>query len=68
MATASDGTMTTVTTMLKVGSRWTCERARTWSPRSLPNGSGPPTPVPQTVRVDAGAYTQVTLEVDSGIR
>ena len=32
------------------------------------SGSGPPTPVPQTVQVVAGAYTQVTLEVDSGIR
>ncbi len=33
-----------------------------------PGGSGPPTPVPQTVQVVTGAYTQVTLEVDSGIR
>jgi hypothetical protein len=33
-----------------------------------PSGSGPPTPVPQTVQVQTGAYTQVTLEVDSGIR
>jgi len=33
-----------------------------------PSGSGPPTPVPQTVQVVTGAYTQVTLEVDSGIR
>jgi hypothetical protein len=31
-------------------------------------GSGPPTPVPQSVEVVTGAYTQVTLEVDSGIR
>ena len=33
-----------------------------------PSGSGPPTPVPQTVQVVTGSYTQVTLEVDSGIR
>ena len=33
-----------------------------------PKGSVPPTPVPQTVQVVTGAYTQVTLEVDSGIR
>ena len=33
-----------------------------------PSGSGPPTPVPQTVLVMTGSYTQVTLEVDSGIR
>ena len=33
-----------------------------------PSGSGPPTPVPQTVQVATGAYTQVTLEMDSGIR
>jgi hypothetical protein len=32
------------------------------------SGSGLPTPVPQTVQVETGAYTQVTLEVDSGIR
>jgi hypothetical protein len=28
----------------------------------------PPTAVPQTVQVKAGAFTQVTLEVDTGIR
>jgi hypothetical protein len=33
-----------------------------------PGGNGPPTPVPQTVQVMTGSYTQVTLEVDSGIR
>lgn len=33
-----------------------------------PSGSGPPTPVPQTVQVRTGSYTQVTLEVDTGIR
>jgi hypothetical protein len=33
-----------------------------------PSEGGPPTPVPQTVQVVTGAYTQVTLEMDSGIR
>ena len=33
-----------------------------------PSGSGPPTPVPQTVQVVTGSYTRVTLEVDTGIR
>jgi len=33
-----------------------------------PSGGGPPTPIPQTVQVVTGAYTQVTLEMNSGIR
>ena len=33
-----------------------------------PNGSGPPTPVPQTVQVDAGRTRGSMLEVDTGIR
>jgi hypothetical protein len=31
-------------------------------------GAGPPTPVPQTVVVREGSFTDVSLEVDSGIR
>ena len=31
-------------------------------------GAGPPTPVPQTVVVRGGSFTEVSLEVDSGIR
>ena len=68
MATASDGTTTTVTTDAQ--GRFAMDlREGTYVVTAIaPNGSGPPTPIPQTVRVDAGAYTQVTLEVDSGIR
>jgi hypothetical protein len=29
---------------------------------------GPPSAVPKTVEVRAGSYTEVTLEVDTGIR
>jgi hypothetical protein len=31
-------------------------------------GAGPPTPVPQTVVVTQGSFTEVDLEVDTGIR
>jgi hypothetical protein len=31
-------------------------------------GAGPPTPVPQTVVVTRGSFTEVNLEVDTGIR
>lgn len=67
-ATASDGTTTTVATDAQ--GRFTMDlREGTYVVIAVtPNGSGPPTPVPQTVQVDAGAYTRITLEVDSGIR
>ena len=32
------------------------------------SGGGPPTPIPQTVVVRQGSFTEVNLEVDSGIR
>ena len=32
------------------------------------DNGGPPTPIPQPVVVREGEYTQVTLEVDTGIR
>ena len=32
------------------------------------DGGGPPTAIPQTVVVHEGAYTSITLELDSGIR
>jgi hypothetical protein len=68
MATASDGTTTTVTTDAR--GRFVMDlREGTYVVVAMtPNESGPPTPVPQTVRVDAGAYTRITLEVDTGIR
>jgi hypothetical protein len=67
-ATASDGTTTTVTTDAQ--GRFAMDLAEgTYVVVAVtPNGSGPPTPVPQTVQVDAGAYTRITLEVDTGIR
>ena len=68
VATASDGTTTMATTDAQ--GRFTMDlRAGTYVVIAvMPNGNGPPTPVPQTVQVDAGAYTRVTLEVDTGIR
>ena len=54
--------------MLEAGSRWICAEGTYVVVAVTPNGSGPPTPVPQTVQVDAGAYTRITLEVDTGIR
>jgi hypothetical protein len=68
MATASDGTTTTVTTDAR--GRFTMDlREGTYVVIAVtPNGSGPPTPVPQTVQVEAGAYARITLEVDTGIR
>jgi hypothetical protein len=67
-ATASDGATTTVTTDAQ--GRFTMDlREGTYVVVAVtPNGSGPPTAVPQTVQVDAGAYTRITLEVDTGIR
>lgn len=67
-ATASDGSTTTVSTDAQ--GRFTMNlRAGTYVAIAVsPSGSGPPTPVPQTVQVRTGSYTQVTLEVDTGIR
>jgi hypothetical protein len=68
IATASDGTTTTVTTDAQ--GRFAMDlREGTYVVIAVaPSGRGPPTPVPQTVQVDAGAYTRITLEVDTGIR
>ncbi len=67
-ATASDGTVTTVTTdgegrfiMDLVPDSYTLAAV-------IRGGGGPPAPIPQSVVVEQGSYTQVTLEVDSGIR
>ena len=68
MATASDGTTTTVTTDAQGGFTMNLREGTYVVVAVTPDGSGPPTSVPQTVEVTAGAYTDVTLEVDSGIR
>jgi hypothetical protein len=67
-ATASDGSTTTVSTDAE--GRFTMNlRSGTYVVVAVtPNGSGPPTPVPQSVQVRNGSYTRVTLEVDTGIR
>ncbi len=58
MATASDGTTTTVTTDAQ--GRFTMNlREGTYVVVAVtPNGNGPPMPVPQTAQVAAGAYTR----------
>ena len=67
-ATASDGTVTTVTTDAQ--GRFTMDLV----PGSYTlvavtgGGGGPPTPIPQTVVVEQGSYAQITLEVDTGVR
>jgi len=68
LATASDGATITVSTDAQ--GRFTLNlRAGTYAVVAVsPSGSGPPTPVPQTVQVQTGSYTRVTLEVDTGIR
>jgi hypothetical protein len=68
-ATSSDGSTTQVST--DTHGRFTMSlRAGTYVVVAVPPGAtgGPPTPVPQTVQVRTGSYTQVTLEVDTGIR
>ena len=67
-ATASDGTVTTVTTDDQ--GRFTMDLVPgSYTLVAVTEGEGgPPTPIPQTVVVEQGSYTQVTLEVDSGIR
>jgi hypothetical protein len=68
LATASDGSTTTVSTDAQ--GRFTMDlRVGTYVVVAVsPGGGGPPTPVSQRVDVRTGSYTQVTLEVDSGIR
>lgn len=67
-ATALDGSTTTVSTDAQ--GRFTMNlRAGMYVALAVsPSGSGPPTPVQQTVQVRTGSYTRVTLEVDTGIR
>ncbi len=67
-ATASDGSTTMVSADAQ--GRFTMNlRAGTYAVVAVaPSGGGPPTPVPQTVQVETGSYTRVTLEVDTGIR
>lgn len=67
-ATASDGSTTTASTDAQ--GRFTVNLpAGTYVVVAVSaSGSGPPTPVQQTVQVRTGSYTQVTLEVDTGIR
>jgi len=67
-ATASDDTVTTVTTDAQ--GRFTMDLVPGSYTLSAvtESGGGPPTPIPQTVVVEQGSYIQVTLEVDSGIR
>jgi hypothetical protein len=68
LATASDGSTTEASTDAQ--GRFTIDlRAGTYVVVAIvPNGGGPPAAVPQTVRVRTGSYSQVTLEVDTGIR
>ncbi|HXF73284.1 MAG TPA: carboxypeptidase-like regulatory domain-containing protein [Actinomycetota bacterium] len=40
----------------------------TYLVRAVVPGGGPPTAVPQEVRVRPGSFVEVTLEVDTGIR
>jgi len=66
-ATASDGSTTTVAT--DADGRFTIDlTAGTYTVAAVTSGGGPPTAVPRTVTVRDGAYAQVTLEVDTGIR
>ena len=67
-ATASNGTVSTVTTDAE--GRFTMDLIPgSYTLVAVTAGDGgPPTPIPQTVVVERGSYTQVTLQVDSGIR
>lgn len=67
-ATASDGSATTVTTDAQGRFAMDLGEGTYVVVAVTPNGSGPPTPVPQTVQVEAGVYTRIMLEVDTGIR
>jgi len=67
-ATASDGSTTTVATDAQ--GRFTMNlRAGSYVVDAVTtSGNGLPRPVPQSVQVHDGSYTQVTLQVDTGIR
>lgn len=67
-ATASDGSATTVSTDER--GRFSMNlRPGTYDVVAVTtDGGGPPTAIPQTVVVHEGAYTSITLELDSGIR
>ena len=68
VATAADGSTTTTTTDDQ--GRFTIDLVPgTYTVVAVTSGNGvPPTPIPQNVVVRDRAYTQVTLEVDTGIR
>jgi hypothetical protein len=67
-ARASDGSTTTVSTD-EQGQFSLSLRPGTYVVVAVPPSvGGPPTSVPQTVQVRTGSYTQVVLEVDTGIR
>ena len=66
-ATSSDGSTVTVAT--DAAGRFTMDLAAgTYTVGAVTSGGGPPTAKPQSVTVRDGSYTQVTLEVDTGIR
>ena len=67
-ATASDGNVTTVTTDAQGSFTMDLVPGSYTLVAVTAGDGGPPTPIPQTVMVAQGSYTQVTLEVDSGIR
>ena len=67
MATSADGSTGSATTDDQ--GRFTLDLTPgTYELIAVTDGGGPPTAIPLTVQVLAGAYTQVTLEVDTGIR
>jgi hypothetical protein len=67
-ATASDGNVTTVTTDAQGSFTMDLVPGSYTLVADTAGDGGPPTPIPQTVMVEQGSYTQVNLEVDSGIR
>jgi hypothetical protein len=68
MATASDGATTTVTTDAQGQFEMSLGSGTYVVVAVAPSGGGVPTPIQKTVEVRIGSYTQVTLEVDTGIR
>ena len=67
-ATASDGTVTTAKTDDHGGFTMDLVPGSYTLVAVTEGNGGPPTPIPLAVTVEQGSYTQVTLEVDSGIR